>query len=126
MTSPLRLRTLAGRFAVCRLDPGAGIPEWARGEFVSIARTPDELSIICGQDTVPPDVRAPRGWVGLRVEGPRPVDYRGLAAGRTPPHAPPGISLLLVGTFDTDYLLVREETLERASAALREAGFELA
>jgi hypothetical protein len=53
----LKLVILAERLAVCRLDAGAPIPDWAGGEsFLSITRTRDELSVICEEHFVPSGV----------------------------------------------------------------------
>lgn len=118
----LRMTTLDGRFAVCRLDADAPIPSWPSGAFISITRTPDELSIVCDESSVPDDIRAERDWRALRVEGPIPFEVTGVAAGITAPLAAAGISVFLVATFDTDYLLVKAEAYERAVDALRGSG----
>ena len=120
------MKALDGRFAVCRLSPTAPTPSWPAGDFVSITRTPDELSIICAEDSVPDDVpRVERDWRALRVEGPMPFDMVGIAAAITAPIAAAKISLLLVATFDTDYLLIKSEALPRALEALRAAGLDV-
>jgi hypothetical protein len=119
----MRLRQIAGRYAVCRLDPRDAIPSWADGEgFVSISRTPDELSIVCHEARVPATVVAERGWRCLSVEGPIPFSVTDVASSLTGALAAGGISVCLIATYDTDYLLVKEETLPRALVALREAG----
>lgn len=118
----LRMTTLDGRFAVCRLAANAPIPSWPTGAFVSITRTPDELSIVCDESSVPDDIRVERGWRALRVEGPIPFEVTGVAAGITAPLAAAGISVFLVATFDTDYLLVKAEAYGRAVEALRGSG----
>jgi hypothetical protein len=115
----LRMTTLAGRFAVCRLAADAPLPSWPAGAFVSITRTPDELSIVCEESPVPNDVHAERGWRALRVEGPIPFEVTGVAAGICAPLAAAGISVFLVATFDTDYVLVKAEAYGRAVEALR-------
>jgi len=64
----LKLVVLRERLAVCRLDAKAPIPEWATGEaFLSISRTPDELSVICEDRFVPDGTRASRGWQGFKI-----------------------------------------------------------
>ena len=80
-----------------------------RGAFTSITRTPDELSIVCDEDAVPADIKAERGWRTLRIEGPIPFEMVGVAAALLSPLAEAGISIFLVSTFDTDYLLVKDE-----------------
>jgi hypothetical protein len=40
------------------------------------------------------------------------------------PLAKAGVSIFAISTFDTDYILVKEENIERATEALRRAGHE--
>ena len=119
----LKFRRLAGRFAVCRLEAEGHIPEWAAsGQFSSVTRTEDELSIVCPQQSVPADVRAERGWVGLKLEGPFAFSQAGILAAFIGPLAESGVAIFAISTFDTDYVLVKEESVEAAVAALRGAG----
>ena len=119
----INMTTLPGRFAVCRLGAGDAVPEWARGAMVSITRTEDELSIICDEAAVPAGVHAERGWVCFKVLGPLPFEMVGVAAALTTPLAEAGVSVIVVGTFDTDYVLVKEAMRAKAIAALEGAGF---
>jgi uncharacterized protein len=116
---------LPGRFAVCRLGARDAVPEWAQGPFVSITRTDEELSIICEESAVPRDVRAERGWTCMKVLGPLPFEMVGVAAAITAPLAQAGISVLIVGTFDTDYVLLKDEMRAKAIEALESAGFSV-
>lgn len=119
---PLNLIVLADIFAICRLDADAPIPDWAQEEFVSITRTPDELSIVCHQDRVPDDVQCEAGWRCLRVDGKLDFSLVGVIALLTGPLAEAGISVFVVSSFDTDYLLVKDSDMDKAVAALEEAG----
>ena len=38
-------------YVICRLDPTAAIPSWARGGLVSITRTPDECQLYASKRT---------------------------------------------------------------------------
>jgi hypothetical protein len=52
--SHLGLTVLPSTLAVCRLAPDSPIPGWATGGVLSVvARTPDELSLVCADDAVP-------------------------------------------------------------------------
>ncbi|HEV8433407.1 MAG TPA: ACT domain-containing protein [Thermoanaerobaculia bacterium] len=119
----LTLSFLPGRFAVCRLGAHDAVPDWAGGAFVSITRTEDELSIVCDESSVPDDVQAERGWTCLKVLGPLPFEMVGVAAALTAALAAASVSVIVVGTFDTDYLLVKEALRAKAIAALEGAGF---
>lgn len=121
----LNLRVLPQRLAVCRLAADSEIPSWPRGAFTSITRTPDELSIVCDDAAVPHDVQAERGRRMLVVEGPIPFNATGIAAAMLTPLADARIPVLLISTYDTDYLLVEEALFEDALRALRGAGHDV-
>ncbi len=118
----IRLRLLPERYAVCRLEPHAQIPLWAGGALVSVTRTSEELSIVCPEQGVPPSVRSEPGWRCLMIEGPIPFETTGIAAAITSPLAAAEISLFFISTFDTDYVLVKEDQIQRAMDVLRESG----
>src|SRR5258708_28273354 len=66
----LSLSLLPHKYAVCQFHPDKHIPYWALlGDFVSLTRTPEELSIVCQQDNVPDDIEAERGWCCVQVQG---------------------------------------------------------
>ena len=114
---------LEDRIAVCRLEPGAPVPDWARGELLSFTRTREELSIICAEAGVPRELpQAERGWRVLRVAGPLDFDLTGILASISRPLADAGVPLFALSTYDTDYVMVREPDLERAVEALEGAG----
>jgi hypothetical protein len=117
------LSEMAGPLAVCRLDATAEIPDWAtRGDFCSITRTSDELSVVCSQGQIPADLRCEKGWRGLKVEGPLDFGLIGIMASIVGPLAEAGVSIFGIGTFDTDYILVKAEQYERAIAVLSAHG----
>lgn len=119
----LTLSVMPGLFAVCRLAPGAPLPSWAAaGRFLSITRTDEELSIVCAEGDVADGVKAERGWRGLKAEGPFDFSAIGIIASLASPLAAEGIGIFALSTFDTDYLLVKQEDLQAAAEALSRAG----
>ena len=122
----LRLSVLEERLAVCRLDPPAEIPEWATSApFFSVTRTPDELSIVCPEEHVPPGVTCERGWRALRFDGPFEFGLVGVLASVAAPLAESEVSILTIATYDTDYVLVQQSQLNLAARTLRERGHEI-
>lgn len=120
------LAPVAGRFAICRLDANAAIPEWAlAAEFVAITRTPAELSIVCTSSAVPRGTVCVSGWRCLGVEGPLDFSLTGVLASLVGPLAQANISVFALSTYDTDYLLLREEPFIRACALLVAAGHNI-
>ncbi len=123
----LRLALLPGHYAICRLLAYAPLPAWAtRGGFWSITHTADELSIVCLEKRVPPAATADRDWRCLKVVGPLGFGETGIIAGLTAVLAQVGVSVFVVSTYKTDYLLVKQAQLEVAITALANAGHSIA
>ena len=119
----MTLELLAGSYAVVRLDARERLPDWAgEGPFVSITRTDAELSVVCPQEAVPPAARAERGWRCLRVAGPLGFGMTGILASLAGPLASSGVSIFVVSTYDTDYLMMQQRDLDRGIDALARAG----
>ena len=115
---------LGESFALCRLPAGSPIPAWTNDAttFLTISRSREELSIIADEGVVPEGVDARRGYRAFCVDGPLPKDLVGIIAAMATPLAEAVIPIFPIATFDTDYVLVHEDDLLRAIAALEEAG----
>ena len=122
----LELTILQERFAISRLAPNAALPAWAtQGAFYSVTRTFDELSIIAEESRVPAGTQSQPGWRVLKVRGPFALYEVGVLASLTAPLADARVSLFVVSTFDTDYLLVTQEQLTSAIVTLERAGHSI-
>ena len=128
-TSPPRLvplEVLNDRLAICRSDQDEPLPTWAKapaGEFFSVTRTRDELSIIIANARAPRKAKCERDWRLLMVKGPLPFNLVGIIAGLSVTLADAGVSIFALSTYDTDYIMVKQTDLERALATLRRAGY---
>ncbi len=114
---------MEGRYAIAKFPPDAAIPAWANGSsFFSITRTLDELSIVAVETSVPPELDAARGWRMFKVNGPFSFDEIGVVAALANPLARVGVAIVVISTFDTDYLLVQQEEVPVAIETLEHAG----
>lgn len=126
MSKSLTMRLLKGNYGVCRLEKTDGIPRWAsNSEFFSITRTEDELSIVCSSDTIPAGVVFEKEWRILKVEGPLDFSLIGILAPICTMLAEEKISIFAVSTYDTDYILVKGNTIDKAIQALKLNGYEI-
>ena len=118
----LDLELLPETLAVLRLPADAAVPDDLPGSgFVSTTRTDTELSVVCRESPeLPGEVE--RGWRCLRVAGPLEFDQIGVLSALAAPLRDAGVSIFVISTYDTDYLLVRNGQLETARTALRAAG----
>ena len=123
----LKYSVLPDNYAVCRLAPDAVVPDWGLEScgFCSVTHAHNELSIVCPEKQVPPEIKSERGWFCLRLEGPFPFSQSGVLASFIGPLSTGGIPIFAISTFDTDYVLIKTEFRESALLALREAGHEL-
>ena len=122
----LKFRQLPGPYAIVRLAPDAPIPNWAtKGDFTSITRTADELSIVCSAANLPQDIDAGPRWICLKLEGPFPFSQTGVLLSFIEPLSENGVPIFAISTYDTDYVLVQEEFAGFALNALQAAGHEL-
>jgi hypothetical protein len=127
MRQKLKFRMLPGPYAIIRFAADAPVPAWdTKGDFTSITRTADELSIVCPTDNLPKNVEPGLRWVCLKLEGPFPFLQRGILLSFIEPLSDNGIPIFAISTYDTDYILVQEEFLSATRYALDKAGHEFA
>lgn len=122
----LKFRWMKGPYAIVRFAPDAATPEWATdGEFFSITRTAEELSIVCAAEGIPPNVQSPHQWQCFKLEGPFPFSLTGVLLSFIEPLSSSGVPIFAVSTYDTDYVLIQNEYVGMALNALQQAGHEL-
>lgn len=115
----LTLTLLPERYAICRLNASDEVPAWSgMGQFVSVSRTADELSIVCLEASVPAGITHASGWRVMRCEGPLDFALPGIMASLAEPLADAGVPIFPIATHDTDYILIKESHLETAINAL--------
>lgn len=121
----LKFRQLVGPFAIVRLAPDATVPNWATGgEFTSVTRTRDELSIVCPSGNLPQEVPAPASWQCFQLAGPFAFSETGILLSFIQPLSDAGIPIFARSTYDTDYVLIQDEFTAVALETLGRAGHE--
>jgi len=119
----LVVTVMAAPLSIVRLAPGRALPAWAGASgWCSVTRTAEECSVVCESAHVPADVARVGPWRGLKVAGPLAFELVGVLYRLAGPLAEAGISIFVVSTYDTDYVLVPEDRLDEAVAALSAAG----
>jgi uncharacterized protein len=125
MPQKLKFRQLPGLYAIIRLAPDATMPDYARdGDFISVTRTRDELSIVCRIENIPKNTDSGPRWICFKIEGPFPFSQTGVLLSFIEPLSSNGVPIFAISTYDTDYVLVLEEFGKRALAVLKAAGHE--
>ncbi len=119
----MKLSVLKESFSVCKVASYEGID--LDTPFVFTGATDREKSLVCPTDRVPVDTLAREdGWRAFRIEGQLDFSLVGILARISSILAAEKIGIFAISTFDTDYILVKAENLERALVALARAGYE--
>lgn len=122
----LTLSLIPGSFAVCRLSPNSDIPQWAiRSSFYSVMKTPEELTVVCVEENVPEGVKSEQDWKMLQVEGPLDFSLTGIISSLACPLAEAEISIFVLSTYESDYIMVKQSSLKKAISVLSAAGHRI-
>ena len=114
----MKLILLKQRFAVCALEK----PYLPDGELVSLTISGGEVSLVCEQDKRPSGCKAETDWRALKVQGPLDFSLVGILASLAGALAHAGVSIFALSTYETDYLLVKQHSLDKAIQALEQQG----
>ena len=121
----MELKRLDGLLTVCKV---AGISDLDLGkDFYFIGKTDEELSLVCRtEDTPAGTLERDDGWKGFRIQGVLDFSLVGILSRLSGILAERGIGIFAVSTYNTDYILVKEENFERALDALSREGYTVA
>lgn len=120
----MKLKLFPGEYAVCQPRVLADVP--IEDEFWFLGKTDEEISLVCRTESVPDDAaKSEAGWRMFRVEGVLDFSLTGILARLTGILADAGVPVFAVSTFNTDYLLVKNERLSDALDALCAAGYSI-
>ena len=97
-------------------------------EFFFIAKTDEELSVVCPtSDTqkITHSTVCEDGWKGFKIDGVLDFSLIGILSKISNVLAEAKIGIFAVSTYNTDYILVKEENFVRAATVLAAAGYEV-
>ena len=121
----LVLSILSETFTIHKLSLDTSIPEGLlKNNFYSVSKTENELSLVCSEKIEVQSLESSKGWKCLKVKGPLDYNLTGILAGISDILAQANISIFVISTFDTDYILVRSQDLSSARNKLRKAGYK--
>ena len=93
-------------------------------DFFFISRTDEEISLVCRTEDTPANATVrDDGWRGFRIQGTLDFSQIGILSKLSGILAQNEIGLFAVSTYNTDYILVKEENFEKAIKALADAEY---
>ena len=110
------------KLSVCKVTDISEIDLTA--DFYFIGKTDEELSLVCKTEDAPlKAVERDDGWRGFRIQGVLDFSLIGILSKLSGILAENKIGIFAVSTYNTDYILVKEENYERALTVLASKGY---
>lgn len=93
-------------------------------EFIFIGKTDAELSLVCCTEKVPQNTRERNdGWKMMKIQEVLDFSLIGILSKISTILADNKIGIFAVSTFNTDYILVKEENYDKSLNVLRDADY---
>lgn len=120
----MELKKLPYSLTICKIDNIAEID--LSKEFCFIGKTDEELSLVCKtEDTPQKTIECDNGWKGFRIQGVLDFSLIGILSKISGILADHEIGIFAVSTFNTDYILVKEDNFEKALTVLSAEGYKI-
>lgn len=118
----MELKKIDHKLTVCKVADVSDIDMSA--DFYFIGKTDEELSLVCRTEDTPARTTArDDGWRGFRIQGVLDFSLIGILSKLSGILADNKIGIFAVSTYNTDYILVKEENFERALDILAAEGY---
>ena len=120
----MELKKLDYDLTVCKLESSGDID--LSKEFFFIGKTDEELSLVCRtEDTPKRTLERDDGWKAFRIQGVLDFSLIGILSRISGILADHKIGIFAVSTYNTDYILVKEENYDRALEVLEAEGYKV-
>lgn len=120
----MTIKVLDGEFTVCKVKDIKDV--LLKQQILFLGKTEQEISLVCRSENTPNNaLKKEEGFSALFIDGELDFSLTGILSKITAALAQNNIAVFAVSTFNTDYVLVRKENLEKALTALRGIGFNI-
>ena len=118
----MELKTIEYKLSVCKVTNISDID--LASDFYFVGKTDEELSLVCKTEDTPQNTTEREdGWRGFRIQGVLDFSLSGILSKLSGILAEHKIGIFAVSTYNTDYILVKEENFERSLEVLISEGY---
>ena len=118
----MELKRIEYMLSVCKMTDISDID--LNTDFYFIGKTDEELSLVCKTEDTPIEtLEREDGWRGFRIQGVLDFSLIGILSKLSGILAEHEIGIFAVSTYNTDYILVKEENFDRALEVLASEGY---
>ena len=120
----MEIKIIHQDFSVCQVKDYSLInPD---SDYSFIGKTDEEKSLVCPTSDVPSNViQRDDGWRAFRIQGVLDFSLIGILSGIANILAENGISIFVLSTYNTDYVLLKKENYQKALKLLQDAGYKI-
>ncbi len=120
----LTLKTIPQKFSVCKIADISQID--FSDNFCFLSKTDEELSLVCTTDNVPENTTEREdGWRAFRIEGTLDFSLVGILSRISAILAENNIGIFAISTYNTDYILTKEENFNHALEVLQQKNYKI-
>ena len=120
----MELKIINESFVVCKVEDLSKVN--LQDEFCFIGKTDEELSVVCSSESVPENATdCDKGWKAFRIQGVLDFSLIGILSKISGILADNKIGIFAVSTYNTDYILTKEENFEKAIDVLAQNGYDI-
>lgn len=122
----MQLEILNNKLKVVKLNTNEAVPEIVfKQSFYSITKTDEELSIVVDEDiNIQSDI-VEYNWRAIKIVGTLDFSLIGILSRISTILAQAKISIFAISTYNTDYVLLKENQLEKAIEVLKQNNYEI-
>mgnify|MGYP000892169953 CR=1 FL=1 len=118
----MKLKIINQNFSICKVKDLSQIDY--SDKFCFVGKTDEELSLVCSTDLVPENaIECDNGWRAFRIQGVLDFSLIGILSKLSTLLAENKVGIFVVSTYNTDYVLIKEENFEKAINVLECNGY---
>lgn len=118
----MEIKIINKDFSICKVEDLSEVDY--SDEFCFIGKTDEELSLVCSTNLVPKNViECDDGWKAFRIQGVLDFSLIGILSKISTLLAENEIGIFAVSTYNTDYILTKEENFEKSIKVLEKNGY---
>lgn len=120
----MKLKKINKNFSICKIKDISHID--FSDEFYFIGKTDEELSLVCSTEKAPKEtLEREDNWKCFKIEGVLDFSLIGIFSKISTLLAENKIGIFVVSTFNTDYVLVKNENYEKALNILEKNNYTI-
>ena len=120
----MEIKIIDRNFSVCKVENYNNIN--INDEYIFIGKTDEENSLVCETSKVPNNAtHIDNGWKAFRIQGVLDFSLIGILSKISTLLAENKIGIFAISTYNTDYILTKEENFQKAIDILEKDNYKI-